>query len=486
MSLVQAIVASQQGFTPSDTPHPAPAAERAAADDDGEEEEDAAEAEDSKVIKSSLARCSPVAAYCLKRLIRGLASSRQGARQGFSLALTLALSQLGRALPVAAALHLMNALLHMRSQMKGAEARDVLMGRTFFLSAVVRSGALSEAAADQPTDASVVAAAVDVFAQLTELWAKKSFLRESACAVMVELIDALPAATVARVLSAAPDLTQLLMAAGPDLTPEALWLALRIWRKLPAEVAAAVPCLGSPFMAADPERNALQILGPGRIHVLEAALKSTSEAAPRLHSVWPAVLALCVRGFSEQKQEGAGAAGSVGCPAALASLWTSVVEGGLLASSSHERKYVGLQLFQLILPHLEPETVAAVFSPNFVRCLQNNVAAEKTMLHAAAKRCFERLTAVVEGTKEGMNEKTRIAILAVLQSQASGLGIGGGGAKWTTDPVRVKADLAGSMHKNVDGDTLASYAEKTVEQLMGALAGGAGEGGEGVGAEVKK
>lgn len=34
------------------------------------------------------ARCPPVTAYTVKRLIRGLPSSREGARQGFTVALT--------------------------------------------------------------------------------------------------------------------------------------------------------------------------------------------------------------------------------------------------------------------------------------------------------------------------------------------------------------------------------------------------------------
>jgi hypothetical protein len=35
-----------------------------------------------------LARCAPETAYTLKRLLRGLASDREGARQGFAIALT--------------------------------------------------------------------------------------------------------------------------------------------------------------------------------------------------------------------------------------------------------------------------------------------------------------------------------------------------------------------------------------------------------------
>jgi DNA polymerase phi len=35
----------------------------------------------------------------------------------------------------------------------------------------------------------------------------------------------------------------------------------------------------------------------------------------------------------------------------LAAFWSAVVDGELV-QSSHERKYLALQLFQLLLPHL--------------------------------------------------------------------------------------------------------------------------------------
>lgn len=43
-------------------------------------------------LEASLACCSPLMAYGLKRLARGLASSRQGARQGFAAALAATLA----------------------------------------------------------------------------------------------------------------------------------------------------------------------------------------------------------------------------------------------------------------------------------------------------------------------------------------------------------------------------------------------------------
>jgi hypothetical protein len=51
------------------------------------------EEEDAKPIHFQTAEISEDLRYVLKRLVRGLASSRKGARQGFSTALSYALSK---------------------------------------------------------------------------------------------------------------------------------------------------------------------------------------------------------------------------------------------------------------------------------------------------------------------------------------------------------------------------------------------------------
>ena len=56
-----------------------------------------------------------------------------------------------------------------------------------------------------------------------------------------------------------------------------------------------------------------------------------------------------------------------------------------LFTSSHERKYVGFQLLETILPSLSVREVPLVFSPNLLRCLMNNASSPENYLHPAAK-----------------------------------------------------------------------------------------------------
>ncbi len=160
------------------------------------------------------------------------------------------------------------------------------------------------------------------------------------------------------------------------------------------------------------QRAAGVFFTPQHLTTLLPVLRATSAAVPRLHSTWPALLALLLPTFVMQRgaaetappssgEDGKGEGrGGVAAPAtpgrtgdaahtttaksrhgggldmvssnggggvedgvllrgALESLWMVLVEGDLLNSPSHERKFLALQLFGMLLPHLPPG--AAVF-----------------------------------------------------------------------------------------------------------------------------
>ncbi|KAG5456631.1 MAG: hypothetical protein BJ554DRAFT_3577 [Olpidium bornovanus] len=86
--------------------------------------------------------CAPDVSYALKRLLRGLPSSRDGARQGFALALTEVLAFLDF-LDVSTVLDLIAQHTEVSSGLKGPEERDMLFGRLFGYTAVVQSGMLA-------------------------------------------------------------------------------------------------------------------------------------------------------------------------------------------------------------------------------------------------------------------------------------------------------------------------------------------------------
>ena len=86
--------------------------------------------------------CSPDMAYGLKRLIRGLPSSREGARLGFA----VALSELLKIMPpmlTQVYLDLLLQLTESQTSIKGQEERDIYFGRMFGMMAFYESGLLN-------------------------------------------------------------------------------------------------------------------------------------------------------------------------------------------------------------------------------------------------------------------------------------------------------------------------------------------------------
>lgn len=192
--------------------------------------------------------------------------------------------------------------------------------------------------------------------------------------MLLELCEAVDAPTLAALVegNGAP-LAPWLATPAAESTPEALLLALRLWPRLPPAVAAACPLLPGGFKGKLPPRlfsDPAAAAGNKAVAAAAAAfftqphltsllpvLRGTTAAHPRLHSVWPTLLALLIPGFSaDRAQREAGAKGAKGAPRpagtpALEAFWSTVVDRDLV-QSSHERKYLAFTLFQLVLPHL--------------------------------------------------------------------------------------------------------------------------------------
>ena len=81
----------------------------------------------------------PVVEYSMKRLTRGLGSGRAGARQGFAVAFTSALTQLDTIAVEDGFRYLKEGLEPITKSTKGTEARDILIGQLFGNAALARA-----------------------------------------------------------------------------------------------------------------------------------------------------------------------------------------------------------------------------------------------------------------------------------------------------------------------------------------------------------
>ncbi|KAI8471961.1 MAG: DNA polymerase phi-domain-containing protein [Monoraphidium minutum] len=458
---------------------------------------------DAAALAAPLRRCSPTMAYALKRLARGLASGRDGARQGYASALTVLLAAAAAAggggkkggkaaaagggggggwLELGGALQLLEGSLPVTGSMKGSDQRDALLGRVFGLAALARSGLASPSAP----------AAARAAEQLCALSARKVFLRESAAAALLELLEGLPpGVAVGDVIEASPALRALLLQPAASAPPEALLLALRLWGRLPPPLRSRCELLpagapppppgvwargAAPGERAGAEAAAAALLSRTHLSALGPALAASSAAAPRLHGVWGCLLALLLPGFNpggRAERADAGAAPQARAPAdpaLVAAFWSAAVEGPLLGGGSHERRALALTLLQLMLPWLTPEAVPAVLGGRVVGLLAGALRDKKSYLHASAKRCAERIATLGErsgGAGEGAaagDAALRLALAAALQGGPGG----GGGFDAHTGTKTVARLLAG-----LDAAGVESYVDRLLATFQ-APGGGAG------------
>jgi hypothetical protein len=206
------------------------------------------------------------------------------------------------------------------------EQRDALLGRVFGLAALTRSGLISAlpsaAAADSTSTscspAAVLTATAVVAEQLAGLLQRKSFLRESAAAGLVELLQHLDQQQMGSVLQQAPKTLSLLHAAPASASPEYLYLCLQLWHALPAQELQQCQLLPQLHAGQQPppqvfwenpaavKRKAVAaaaaaVFSADQVQRMTPALLLSTASSPRLHPVWGCLLALLVPGFTPVK-----------------------------------------------------------------------------------------------------------------------------------------------------------------------------------------
>lgn len=397
----------------------------------------------------ALAHCSPLMQYSVKRLCRGLGSGRAGARQGFSLALTLLLQE-SSCLTASDVMTVLESTLDAPVSLKGAELRDLLLGQVFGYAALIRSGVDISNIASKLADA------------LVNLLKRKVFLREAAADVLLSLLEPLDKKEMSRLLESAAELEDWLQTPAEDATAETLLVVLRLWKNLPEGNAI-------PLLSKDP----MKFFTQEHLERVQPLLETTSNSNPRLHAVWPTVLEILIPNFGNFEKAQSPPA------SALEQFWNVCVENGLFKSNSHEKKALGMSLMGLLLPNIKtPEHALLIMTPNVLRSISNNAAKDSSYLHASAKRCIDTIKTYIDS----IDEKYRPSISIMLRRC--------GGAflehAWVPEGITIKADASAesseayaqqlqeafvkAIRPGMEGDSDAFDSRKLVlEQLSGLL-----------------
>uniref|UniRef100_K3WSV6 Uncharacterized protein n=1 Tax=Globisporangium ultimum (strain ATCC 200006 / CBS 805.95 / DAOM BR144) TaxID=431595 RepID=K3WSV6_GLOUD len=300
--------------------------------------------------------------YTLKRLVRGLASSRDAARQGFSTALA-GLLETFPSIKLQEVQDLLREAMEVHSSMKGMEQREHMFGRLFGLLAVQRSGRLS---GDANQDV-----AVQVIKQLLEMSKWKKWFRE-ACfeAVLAVLVEVNSKTFLSELV---PEFTTYLSGEVGEYNAEQVLLAAGLHHYIHTTgIESKVP---STFPA-------LKFLRRKAMHALAEPLKNSSSCYPRVHAAWYGIFGHLIHTGKDAAQFDV---------ELFQETWNVLVENVLLnkESATHERRGLAFKLFELVIPSLPRSLLRAILTPHFVKCLYTNAVSKKNYLHEAARHTLK-------------------------------------------------------------------------------------------------
>ncbi|XP_078169709.1 uncharacterized protein LOC144564074 [Carex rostrata] len=358
--------------------------------------------------------CAPSLRYAIRRFIRGVSSSREFARQGFALALAAVLGEI-HAIKLDSLMKLIVEELEVSSGMKGQEAKDNLLGRLFAYGSLTRSSRISEQWKSDKSSSIVK----DFVGTVTSLAAKKRYLSEPAVSVILDLANKLPEEAVLTEVLEAPGLKDWFERAAKDGDPDALFLALKLQERVNTENDVFGNLLPCPF-------SADKFFARDHLLFLSPCFKESAFCLPRVHGVWPVVVNMLLpempppeetnpttRATKKHKKSRKGSS-TEDSSVNICNFCEVVIESSLLFSS-HDRKYLALNILLLTLPKLPASSLQVILSSKVVYCLMDILSNKSSWLYKAGQHF---LTEVINFVGENLDRM--VAAIVSLQKHSRG------------------------------------------------------------------
>ncbi|KAM1890974.1 hypothetical protein ACFX14_034309 [Malus domestica] len=360
--------------------------------------------------------CAPSLRYAVRRLIRGVSSSRECARQGFALGLSILVSTIP-SIKVNSLLKLIVDFLEVSSSMKGQEQRDHLLGRLFAYGAIARSGRLAEEwVSDRNTPL-----IKEFISLLIALASKKRYLQEPVVSVIVDLIEKLHSEALLNHILEAPGLNEWFEGAIQIGNPDALLLALKIREKTLIESSSFGNLLPVPF---SPDK----LFSADHLSSLANCLKESTFGQPRVHNVWPVLVNMLLPDRVLQAEDAISVSNSLKRPKKNRKSSSSdeeiaknfqcfcevIIEGSLL-TSSHDRKHLAFDVLLLLLPKLPASFISITLSYKIVQCMIDILSTKDSWLYKVVQHFLKTLTVWV-----GDDDVRRVSVIVALQKHSNG------------------------------------------------------------------
>lgn len=363
-----------------------------------------------------LNNCAPSLRYAVRRLIRGVSSSRECARQGFALGMAVLVGAVP-CIKVDALLKLIVELLEISSSMKGQDKKDCLLGRLFAYGAIARSGGLTlEWTADKNTPY-----IKEFVGSLVSLAKKKLYLQEPAVSIILELVDKLPVEVLLNHVLEAPGLKEWFESATEVGNPDALLLALTIREKTGVDNKDFGKLLPFPY-------SPCRLFSVEHLSLLSSCLKESHFCQPRTHSVWYSLVNIllpdnvlqdfdpsaALNSIKKHKKGRKGSSVEEDIEKNLKNFCEVIIEGSLLPSS-HNCKNLAFNVLLLLLPKLPPSCIYYVLSYKIVQCLKDVLSMKDTNLFKAGQYFLREFSEWVKH-----DDRRRVAVIMALQKHSNG------------------------------------------------------------------
>ncbi|RAL45000.1 hypothetical protein DM860_003759 [Cuscuta australis] len=363
-------------------------------------------------MEDGLDMCAPSLRYAVRRLIRGVSSSREYARPGFALGLSLLVSAVP-SIRTDSLLKLIVHLVEITSSMKGQETRDCLLGRLFAYGAISRSGRLTEEFI-RDKDTPYIK---EFISSVLVLANKKRYLQEPAISIIWELAEKLPVKALQNHFFEAPEVQEWFGSATEKGDPDALLLALKMRDKVGADDNTFGRLLPSPYSPSN-------LFSADHLSSFALCLKESTFCQPRIHSVWPTLLNILlpdsvIKDFdpasllNSTKKHKKSRKGEDDIEKSLRNFCEVILEGSLL-SSSHDRKNLAFDILLLLLPKLPAHYANIVLSRKLIQCLMDILSAKNTWLFKVAEHFMKELSEWVKN-----DNVRRVAVIVALQRHSN-------------------------------------------------------------------
>ncbi|KAJ0962754.1 hypothetical protein J5N97_027876 [Dioscorea zingiberensis] len=357
--------------------------------------------------------CAPSVIYAIRRLVRGVSSSRECARQGFALGLAVIVGTIP-SIRVDSVMKLIDDELKVTAKMEGQDARECLLGRLFAYGSLARSGRISaEWASDNNTTL-----VKDFISSVVSLAPKKRYLHEPAVSIILEVAAKLPEEALSSQILGAPGMHGWFEKAVVVGDPDVLFFALKLQeRGYTGDMVGKL--LPSTF-------SSNSFFSRDHLSSLAPCFKESTFCLPRVHSLWKVLVNILVpeatqtedksvrSNSSRKNKKNRKGGGFEEMTKNIRTFCEVVIEESLLMSS-HDRKHLAFDILLLLLPRLPVSCIQTVLSPKLVLCLMDILSTKGSLLYNAAQHFVREL---INWT--GDDDDRRVGVIVSLQKHSSG------------------------------------------------------------------